>query len=96
MPVFEYQCIQGHITQRLSSRAYASIKCESCSRRAKRIISAFGWGFRKGQSPIDREGQRRIRAHQDTDEFKAKVKSGELLPESELKTGHFDPAVDME
>ncbi|MGD9096882.1 MAG: zinc ribbon domain-containing protein [Desulfobacterales bacterium] len=40
MPVYEFECPQGTITERLVKMGTQSIKCPACGRKAKKIISS--------------------------------------------------------
>ena len=40
MPVYEFECPQGTITERLVKMGTQSIKCPTCGRKAKKIISS--------------------------------------------------------
>ncbi len=39
MPVFEYECTCGHVTDEVTKEPKKTIKCEECGKRAKKIIS---------------------------------------------------------
>jgi putative FmdB family regulatory protein len=39
MPVYEFECSDGHITEELVRMGTKSTKCSKCSKRAKKIIS---------------------------------------------------------
>lgn len=45
MPIFEYECSQGHVTEDISSVKHKTKKCEECGRRAKRIMSSMLFQF---------------------------------------------------
>lgn len=55
MPIYEYECPNGHITERLEipSRNEDVIQCPQCrGNTARKIPSRSNWGFKKEDNGI--------------------------------------------
>ena len=48
MPVYEFKCPQGHITEKLLPMGTKHTKCAKCNKRAKKIISACTFELKGG------------------------------------------------
>ena len=48
MPVYEFECSKGHITEELVRMGTKSTKCSTCSKRAKKILSQCSFELRGG------------------------------------------------
>jgi putative FmdB family regulatory protein len=48
MPVYEFECDKGTVTERLVSMGTRSITCPCCSRRAKKILSLCSFELKGG------------------------------------------------
>lgn len=42
MPVYDFECRQGHLTESVQDLNTQTIRCRVCGKKAKRIISASG------------------------------------------------------
>jgi len=48
MPVYEFECTEGHITEKLLPIGTKHTKCAKCSKRAKKILSACTFELKGG------------------------------------------------
>ena len=48
MPVYEFQCKCGHITEELVQMDTQSIECPKCQEKAKKILSACSFELKGG------------------------------------------------
>jgi putative FmdB family regulatory protein len=48
MPVYEFKCSKGHITEELVKMGTKSTRCPKCSKRAKKIISQCSFELKGG------------------------------------------------
>jgi putative FmdB family regulatory protein len=48
MPVYEFECAQGHITEKLAPMGTKHTKCTKCNKRAKKILSACAFELKGG------------------------------------------------
>ena len=48
MPVYEFECSQGHITEELVRMGTQSTKCSKCDKRAKKIMSQCSFELKGG------------------------------------------------
>jgi putative FmdB family regulatory protein len=48
MPVYEFECNQGHITEKLAPMGTKHTKCAKCNKRAKKILSACTFELKGG------------------------------------------------
>ncbi|MCP4625945.1 MAG: zinc ribbon domain-containing protein [bacterium] len=48
MPVYEFECSDGHITEELVRMGTKSTKCSKCHKRAKKIISQCSFDLKGG------------------------------------------------
>ena len=48
MPVYEFECPQGHITEDLVPMGTKHIRCSQCARKAKKIISPCSFELKGG------------------------------------------------
>ena len=48
MPVYEFECPEGTITERLVKMGTRNIKCPDCGRQAKKIISPCRFELKGG------------------------------------------------
>jgi putative FmdB family regulatory protein len=48
MPVYEFECSEGHITEELVRMGTQSSKCTKCGKRAKKIISQCSFELKGG------------------------------------------------
>jgi putative FmdB family regulatory protein len=48
MPVYEFECPEGTVTERLVKMGTPSIKCPDCGRKAKKIISSCSFELKGG------------------------------------------------
>ena len=48
MPVYEFECDQGHITEKLAPMGTKYTKCTKCHKRAKKILSACTFELKGG------------------------------------------------
>lgn len=58
MPVYEYQCKAGHVTEsmQLLAEKAAHIRCPTCGKRARPILSATPGHVRNPAVPRSRRG----------------------------------------
>ena len=48
MPVYEFECPQGHITEKLTRMGTNRVQCSQCTRRAKKIMSTCTFELKGG------------------------------------------------
>ena len=48
MPVYEFECADGHITEDLVSMGTKHVKCHKCNKKAKKIISPCSFELKGG------------------------------------------------
>lgn len=48
MPIYEYQCPEGTVTEKMARMETKEIKCPKCGRTAKRIISSCTFKLKGG------------------------------------------------
>ena len=48
MPVYEFECSDGHITEELVRMGTQSTKCSKCKKRAKKIMSQCSFELKGG------------------------------------------------
>jgi putative FmdB family regulatory protein len=48
MPVYEFECSDGHITEELVRMGTKSTRCSKCSKKAKKIISQCSFELKGG------------------------------------------------
>ena len=48
MPVYEFKCAQGTVTEKFVKMGTESIKCPECNKKAKKIISSFTFNLKGG------------------------------------------------
>ena len=48
MPVYEFECNEGHITEKFASMGTKHTKCAKCNKRAKKILSAWSFELKGG------------------------------------------------
>ncbi len=48
MPVYEFECPQGHVTEDLVPMGTTHIKCAKCKKKAKKIMSACTFELKGG------------------------------------------------
>ena len=48
MPIFEYECPEGTVTERMNRRDTEEITCPVCGRKARRIISISTFKLKGG------------------------------------------------
>ena len=48
MPVYEFECTQGHVTEELVPMGTKHTKCAKCSKKAKKIISPCSFELKGG------------------------------------------------
>lgn len=48
MPVYEFECSKGTVTEQIVSMGTKSIKCPCCSKRAKKILSLCSFDLKGG------------------------------------------------
>ncbi len=48
MPVYEFKCKDGHITEKLVTMGTEHTKCSKCLKRAKKIISPCSFELKGG------------------------------------------------
>ena len=48
MPVYEFECSEGHITEELVRMGTQSTKCAKCKKKAKKIISQCSFELKGG------------------------------------------------
>jgi putative FmdB family regulatory protein len=48
MPVYEFECSKGTVTERLVSLGTTDITCPCCRRKAKKILSRFSFELKGG------------------------------------------------
>jgi putative FmdB family regulatory protein len=48
MPVYEFECSKGTITERIVSMGTETISCPCCHKKAKKIISRFSFELKGG------------------------------------------------
>ena len=48
MPVYEFECTQGHVTEELVAMGTKHTKCAKCSKKAKKIISPCSFELKGG------------------------------------------------
>ena len=53
MPVYEFKCIDGTVTEKFVKMGTESIKCPECRKRAKKIISSCTFKLKGGGWYVD-------------------------------------------
>ena len=48
MPVYEFECSDGHVTEELVRMGTKSTKCSKCNKRAKKILSQCSFELKGG------------------------------------------------
>ena len=48
MPVYEFECVEGHITEELVRMGTKSTKCSKCAKKAKKIMSQCSFDLKGG------------------------------------------------
>jgi putative FmdB family regulatory protein len=48
MPVYEFECPKGTVTERLVTMGTESIACPCCAKKARKIISRFSFELKGG------------------------------------------------
>ena len=48
MPVYEFECSDGHITEELVRMGTKSCRCSKCNKKAKKIISQCSFDLKGG------------------------------------------------
>jgi putative FmdB family regulatory protein len=48
MPIYEYECPKGTVTERMTRRDTREITCPECGRKARRIISVSTFQLKGG------------------------------------------------
>jgi putative FmdB family regulatory protein len=48
MPVYEFKCNQGHITEKLVPMGTQHLKCTRCNKKAKKILSSCTFELKGG------------------------------------------------
>lgn len=48
MPVYEYECSKGTITERIVPMGTEAISCPCCNKKAKKIVSRFSFELKGG------------------------------------------------
>ena len=48
MPVYEFECSEGHITEELVRMGTKSTQCSKCHKRAKKIMSQCSFDLKGG------------------------------------------------
>ena len=48
MPVYEFECAKGHITEELVPMGTKHTKCTKCNKKAKKILSACTFELKGG------------------------------------------------
>ena len=48
MPVYEFECPKGTVTERFVKMGTQSIKCPECGRKARKIISSCSFELKGG------------------------------------------------
>jgi len=48
MPVYEFECADGHITEDLVAMGTKHTRCRKCNKKAKKIISACSFELKGG------------------------------------------------
>jgi putative FmdB family regulatory protein len=59
MPVYEFECSKGTVTERLAPVGTESIECPCCRKKAKKIISRFSFELKGGGWYADGYASRR-------------------------------------
>lgn len=87
MPIFEYECAQGHRTDRrvsVGARIPGRVVCEACGRRARRVVSSFIHVWADG-AHIDNDMARDQREFLRSEEGRKLLREDKLVPVSELR-----------
>ncbi len=48
MPVYEFECARGHITEKMAPMGTKHTQCAKCHKRAKKILSACTFELKGG------------------------------------------------
>lgn len=48
MPVYEFECADGHITEKLVSMGTKNTRCTKCKKKARKIISPCSFELKGG------------------------------------------------
>lgn len=59
MPIYEFECPEGTITERVASMDTEEIECPKCGKKAKRIISRCSFELKGGGWYADGYGSKR-------------------------------------
>ena len=61
MPVYEFECPEGTVTERLVKMDTQSIECPECGRKAKKIISSCSFELKGGGWYADGYASKRVK-----------------------------------
>ena len=48
MPVYEFECPNGHLTEKITRMGTNSVRCSHCDKRAKKIMSTCTFELKGG------------------------------------------------
>ncbi len=48
MPVYEFECTNGHVTEKLVAMGTKHTQCKKCKKNAKKILSACSFELKGG------------------------------------------------
>jgi len=67
MPVYEFECTKGHITEELVPMGTKHVKCTKCNHKAKKIISPCSFELKGGGWYADGYSSKRSRSTKKSD-----------------------------
>ena len=67
MPVYEFECSHGHITESLVPIGTQHVRCARCNKKAKKIMSACSFELKGGGWYADGYSSTRPKSKKDAD-----------------------------
>jgi putative FmdB family regulatory protein len=67
MPVYEFECADGHITEELVPMGKKHTRCTKCNKRARKIISTCSFELKGGGWYADGYSSKRSSSHKNSD-----------------------------
>ena len=67
MPVYEFECADGHITEELAPMGTNHTRCTKCEKKAKKILSACSFELKGGGWYADGYSSKRSKSKKKSD-----------------------------
>ena len=67
MPVYEFECANGHITEELVAMGTNHTRCTKCKKKAKKILSACSFELKGGGWYADGYSSKRSKSNNKSD-----------------------------